>query len=540
MKKYHYLFRPIRLILPSLILLVFITILLVIFELSGPRFKKLLIDDGVIGKDMNKLILFAIICLVILVGKNLISMLNDIIFSKISAQYIKALKMDYYSRIIRLPAFLFDESQSTYIVSRIEEIDSISSILSQVLLKSVVSLISMIGALAYLFSRDKLIFAFSLLSLPLIYLYYNKSTKNIIKMSAHLFDSQANLKGQLQESLAGIKEIKQYNQENSISQKINLQLQDVMKKGINRSVVLTKGSTGISIITEALKIVLTFIVGVKIMNAQLTIGDYASFLDYVSFVYAPVILLTSYSLSIQPALAAIARMSEFYGKDIEDDHYGDEQIDHIESIEMENVMFSYQKENCILNNVNISLSKGDKVLIMGENGSGKTTLIKLLFGFILPNAGNLYYNKQNINKYDIHTIRNKIGYISQDSYLFSGSIMDNILLEGADSMILDELIRNEIFKGVDWKNGYVLENGKNLSSGQRQKVALARILLKNPDVIIIDEGVTNLDSETKKLFNDVIQNLFHDKICLMITHSDDFTNVINKKYIIHEKLLVQS
>lgn len=149
----------------------------------------------------------------------------------------------------------------------------------------------------------------------------------------------------------------------------------------------------------------------------------------------------------------------------------------------------------------------------------------------LTDAGNIYINDTPITEIDPDKLRERIGIVSQNSYIFTGTVMENVISTPEQYKIWLEIRENALFRGVDWEHGSVLENGKNLSSGQKQKITLARLLVRNPDVIVIDEGITNLDAESRKLICSAVPTLMRDKICILVSHSDDFSECIDKKLV---------
>ena len=155
-----------------------------------------------------------------------------------------------------------------------------------------------------------------------------------------------------------------------------------------------------------------------------------------------------------------------------------------------------------------------------------------------PTGGEIYINNIPLKEINLTSVRKRIGVVSQNSYIFSGSLIENIASSSEELVLWSSICDNEVFSGIDWKRGIVIENGKNLSSGQKQKIALARMLVKNPDVIVIDEGITNLDAESKEIILKAADTLFKDKICIFVSHSDDISAISKRKLIIKNKKLM--
>lgn len=259
---------------------------------------------------------------------------------------------------------------------------------------------------------------------------------------------------------------------------------------------------------------------------------------YISYVFTPIVLFSTYFLTLQEAVVAGRRIENFFSTS-EDKNEDGKCITHINKIELRNISYRYNENaDYVFENADIVIDSKDKMCIYGENGSGKTTLIKLITGLINPTGGEIYINNIPLKEINITSVRKRIGVVSQNSYIFSGSLIENIASSSEELVLWSSICDNEVFSGIDWKRGIVIENGKNLSSGQKQKIALARMLVKNPDVIVIDEGITNLDAESKEIILKAADTLFKDKICIFVSHSDDFSAISKRKLIIKNKKLM--
>lgn len=191
--------------------------------------------------------------------------------------------------------------------------------------------------------------------------------------------------------------------------------------------------------------------------------------------------------------------------------------------------FSYVKGKKVLKDINFEITEKEKIQIYGKNGSGKTTLIKLIIGLLKADQGAILFNDIPIEEISNEDLRKRIGVLSQNSFIFTGSVIENIISCEEEAILWNKIKNNEVFQGVDWNNGTIIENGKNLSSGQKQKIVLARVMVRNPDVIIIDEGITNLDAESQYLIQKALDTVFKEKICIIISHTGDVKEHVDRK-----------
>jgi len=197
----------------------------------------------------------------------------------------------------------------------------------------------------------------------------------------------------------------------------------------------------------------------------------------------------------------------------------------ISSVEIQNVDFRYGNQELTLKDISLTINKGEKIAIVGESGSGKTTLAKLLLRFYEFESGKIFINGMDFRKYDISQIRNEIAYVNQDTFLFSDTVKNNLLLGNANAT--DEEIKQAcIMANVDnfitslpfGYNTYLDENGVNLSGGQRQRISIARALLKNPQILILDEATSNLDTVTENGIKNTIFGFENSLTCIVIAH----------------------
>lgn len=249
---------------------------------------------------------------------------------------------------------------------------------------------------------------------------------------------------------------------------------------------------------------------------------------------------------IQRAIVSVERLNDILSTKKEDDL--DEKscgLDHIETIEYKETMFSYDGENRILNGFSLKANMGEKIALVGKSGCGKSTAVKLLLQFY--NTGsNIFINGQPIGKFSLADIRDKIVYLNQETFLLSDTIYNNIIL-GCSNINDDEILAicelcgiNEFAQNLPFGLNTVLEeNGMNLSSGQRQRIAIARALVRNPEVVIFDEATCNLDRESEEEIKKVILQL-KNKLCLIISHKEDMIKDCDSIYIMEHGRIVEA
>lgn len=251
----------------------------------------------------------------------------------------------------------------------------------------------------------------------------------------------------------------------------------------------SEGVLGISNISSVILVVCS---GLLIVNGKMSLGNYWAISQYALLVFAPMQLLSSISIMVQPGLAALSRIGELLKLKTEDEISGDKETGKIESITFSDVSFAYT-EKPVVQNFNLQAHENDKIVLFGKNGSGKTTIAKLLIGFYKNYTGSIQINGIELRDISVTDLRSRIGIVAQNIFLFSGSLLDNIRYispESSEQEVMNALEKAglDISEFAGGLHFIINENGKNLSGGQRQKIALARMIVKNPDVMIFDEA----------------------------------------------------
>lgn len=263
--------------------------------------------------------------------------------------------------------------------------------------------------------------------------------------------------------------------------------------------------------------------GKYIINGTMSLGTYITFSTLFPRVIAPIQLIATNAITIQPGLIAVTRLVDLFGQFIIKENRDRITLDKLDgNIIINNLKFKYEGElNYVLDNFSLKIDSGEWVELRGENGSGKTTLIKLISGLYDGYEGSIIIDGHNLENLDKHTYLNKLGMVSQDVFLFNGTIKDNIFygIEDMSNTCFEIEEFDQIFRlfpaGLSTVVG---ENGQLLSGGQKQLIAVARVLLKKPDILIFDEATANMDIDTKTFIFNICNKYFRNKTSIFITH----------------------
>lgn len=528
--------------LKNVVILVLLTLFISFLSNIIPILSQMVFDEGIMKNNVFNIAVYSSILIGVYIGRGVLNHFSDYLISATSAKIIANVKNEIIQKILKMPVSFFDKQSTAYILSRLNEVNSLSSIFTPTVFNFLSSTISMIGALMYILSKNIEIFVACVSFIPVVYIISNTSITSLNKYSREMLEATANTNNKIHSALEGIIALKELNEEEHMNQSITKEVNQLALKTIHQSKTASKSSQMLNVMVLVVQTLIIGIIGFFITNKKLTIGDYVSMTQYVGMIYSPLIMLQSFKLSIQPAIAAISRINSMLSSNNTEniEESTGKKIDCIKFVKFENVSFKYDTSNeSILNNICFDLYSGDRIAFIGKNGSGKTTIAKLLLGFYKNYSGNITINDYELKELDINSLRSKIGIVPQNIYLFEGSVKENIrignrvLSEEEFQKRLDRLLEYGFLDGLDL-NKKIIDNGKNLSKGQIQQIAFARIFMKDVDVLIFDEATSNMDPNAKEAFQNILLDLLHDKICLFISHTDELMYLVNKKIVLND------
>jgi ATP-binding cassette, subfamily B, bacterial len=528
--------------LKNVVILVLLTLFISFLSNIIPILSQMVFDEGIMKNNVFNIAVYSSILIGVYIGRGVLNHFSDYLISATSAKIIANVKNEIIQKILKMPVSFFDKQSTAYILSRLNEVNSLSSIFTPTVFNFLSSTISMIGALMYILSKSIEIFVACVSFIPVVYIISNTSITSLNRYSREMLEATANTNNKIHSALEGIIALKELNEEEHMNQSITKEVNQLALKTIHQSKTASKSSQMLNVMVLVVQTLIIGIIGFFITNKKLTIGDYVSMTQYVGMIYSPLIMLQSFKLSIQPAIAAISRINSMLSSNNTEniEESTGKKIDCIKFVKFENVSFKYDTSNeSILNNICFDLYSGDRIAFIGKNGSGKTTIAKLLLGFYKNYSGNITINDYELRELDINSLRSKIGIVPQNIYLFEGSVKENIrignrvLSEEEFQRRLDRLLEYGFLDGLDL-NKKIIDNGKNLSKGQIQQIAFARIFMKDVDVLIFDEATSNMDQNAKEAFQNILLDLLHDKICLFISHTDELMYLVNKKIVLND------
>lgn len=504
-------------LLPVLFLLIASGIALVY-----PQLSRLAIDVAVKKHDYRYLFYLACGFFILVILQRLFSYLNQITFFKFQKETILNIQKDLLSKVFSYPLDFFDKKHSGYLLGRIRgDVSGLSYIFSEGLVGSFIDLLKFFGVLIILLQMNFRLALISMVIIPFIVYKIANSQKEIKRVNERILEENAQLEKELSDTLQGIEVLKSFSKEEEGIKRSYSALRDYQQIEIERNAIFSRYRNIVDAIFHLGEVFLLYFGVREVLAGRLTVGAYIAFNGYLMILYGPLQNLSYLTIYLDYARMSYSRIRELMGILPEDS--GSDDLKEIKEIEIKGLRFKYEDGKELFQGLSFKIKKGDNVLLKGESGSGKSTLIKLLLGLYRLQEGEISFNGKDLRKINKKSIRERVGYVSQNIFLFSRSLRENLLLgkEGMGDKELENLLKE---CGIN-KNGVldqeVSEKGMNFSGGERQRLALVRAIVKYPDIIILDEATANLDLEAEREVEKMVLKKFPDKIIIKVSHRPD-------------------
>lgn len=495
-----------------------------------------LLDKVLIGnKSYKEFYLYIVVIAGLYLLDYIISLISNNLFIKVNNYVVNEMRYSVMKKVMDLPMSYLSSTQKGYVQARISECSTVGSIFSPIVVNLFLSFISAIFAAVTMFIINYKLALVVLALAPVFYFSSKVSTRGFMKNTKDMMESSAVLNGECFEIINGIEDIKVLNGKAKHLTKFEARINELINYSIKQSKSMILFMQNMGLINNAGTLLILFVSGLLIMKGQFTIGLYTSFTLYSARVFASTQGMATLSTTIKPVCLSIERIYELLDMKGENDGKGTYLNSDIETIEIKNVGFQY-KENLpdVFKNINLSFKKGDRVLLKGENGSGKTTLVKLLLGLYTPTSGKILINGLDASGINCDSLRRRIGIVSQNIFLFKGTVLDNILYsqENKNRNDVENIIKNlglkdyikRLSKGLDTE---INQNTSGVSGGQAQIIAFIRACLSRKDVIILDEPISNVDVETRNLILNILKGSKFDGILIVISHQTEGMDFLN-------------
>ncbi len=512
--------------------LVFIgLILIVISRLSSlvlPWKSKALLDEIVPNKDYP-----ALYDLLWLVGfALLVQAITSFLLTRIlsvQAQYvISELRAQVQKKVLSLPISFFDNTKSGALVSRImTDVEGVRNLIGTGLVQLVGGTITAVVSLVLLININPWMTLFVFLPVGIFGYVALRAFKYIRPIFRNRGKINAEVQGRLTETLAGVRVIKGFNaevQENKIFEEGVDRLFQNVKKSLTATAAMTSSST---FLLGLASLGIMGIGGYYMIEGLMTIGEFLFFTLLLGFMIAPIVQMSNIGSQLTEALAGLDRTEELMNmtpeEELEDRTITLEKVSG--HLRFQNVHFAYEEGNEVLTDINFDVRPGAIIALVGSSGSGKSTIAGLSASFLNPKSGTVFIDGNDLSKVKLSSYRQHLGVVLQDEFLFEGTIRENILFPRPDAS--EERLLNAVQAGYvneftdrfeDGLDTLIGERGVKLSGGQRQRISIARAILADPRIIILDEATSNLDTESESLIQKSLTGLVKDRTTIVIAH----------------------
>ena len=546
------------------IVVVFV-ILSVVFDLASSVILQPIIDDYIVplvqDPTSSELKAGCIRMIFILIGISLASAITSFVYNKImltvSQLTVKEIRKDVFAKVQKLPIKYFDTNSYGDLMSRIvNDIDNIMVALNTSVTQMINGILMLSGTLVTMFIISPLLAMISILALPFMLLVVSKIAKYNKKQFIKQQEALADVNGFIEEYISGQKVIKAFNKELDVKdifdvKNTNLRKNGFMAQAVAGVVMPIMGS--FSNITSALTVVVG---GILCVKGKMTIGTITLYSKFAKQFSRPITEISNQFNVIQAGIAGAERIFEIL--DEENEFPGSENMPEIGEVkghvEFKNVYFGYDEGKDILKDINIEAKPGETVAIVGPTGAGKTTTINLLARFYDVTKGEVLIDGKNIKDIEKDSLRNSLGIVLQDTVLFNESVMENIRygkLDATDEEVIEAAKLADAHSFIKrLPEGYqtiLNEDASNISKGQAQLINIARVILNNPEILVLDEATSNVDTRMEVKIQKAMNKLLDGRTSFVIAHrlstivNSDQILVINAGRIIeqgnHEELI---
>jgi ABC-type multidrug transport system fused ATPase/permease subunit len=530
-----------------------------LLSLPHPLITRYIVDDVILGRQLG-LLAGAILLLGAIVGLGkLTGLLQQFYFARFEQEVLLDIQGDLLERALRFPKSFFDDKETGYLMSRLSsDVAGLRWFFSGTLVYVAGNALRFIGGVGLLFYLEWRLAIATLLVLPGLVLCVRYFSGKMRILSHRGMEQQADVSRHVQESLSATSLIKAFSAEKQAAGRVMAAWQAALHISLEQTAVGSVANLAISLIPDIARAIVLVTGAYWVIRGDWTLGSLLAFQSYLGYVYGPVLFLATASLQLQNALAALERVSALFDIVPEEALGVGCKVERLSGqVEFKGVSFAYGGREPVLHDVSFLARPGERVAIVGPSGVGKTTLVSLILRFYKPTQGELWFDNRPASEYEVGSLRRRIGYVSQSSLLLSGTIQDNLRYgnpEASDA----EIVRAATAAGIhdfiaSLPGGYaslVGERGVNLSEGQKQRLAIARALIKDPDILVLDEPTSALDSLVEKSIFDALPALVRGKTSFVVAHrlatiqNSDRILLLNEKRLVamgtHQELLASN
>ncbi|KIP21244.1 Lactococcin-G-processing and transport ATP-binding protein LagD [Anoxybacillus ayderensis] len=527
------------------------SVLFTILGVVGSFYFQFLIDD-ILSENLEKTLhILSIGMIVLYTFKVLLNAFRTYLLIYLSQKLDLGLVLGYYHHVLSLPMSFFNTRKVGEIISRLMDASKVRDAISGATLTIMIDTFMVIIGGAILYAQNSFLFGVTVLLVPLYALIVWAFRKPFETINRKEMEKNAELTSYIVESMNGIETVKAYNAEEEAKFKTEQKFISFLKTVFSHGMMNNFQSSLKTYLQLVGGIIILWVGANEVLKGNMTVGQLIAYNALLAYFLEPIQNLINLQPMIQSAVVAADRLGEILDLEIEKSNNEEKKI-KVESLKgdivMRDLQFRYGTRDVVLKNINLHIRQGEKIALVGESGSGKTTLVKLLMRFYDYEKGDILINDINIKDMDLERLRRKIAYIPQENFFFSGTIQENLCLGVEQEVSLEEIIAaakachaHEFINQLPLRYQTMLEeNASNLSGGQKQRLAIARAILRKPDILIMDEATSNLDSTTEKAISETIYEYCSEITTIIIAHRLSTIMRCDKIYVMEHGVIIET
>ncbi len=494
-------------------------------DLVYPLITRSIMNDVVPNKDLRMLIVFAITLLVIFIIKAGLNYFMQYWGHVVGVRMQGDMRSYVFTHLQKLPNSYFNNNKTGVIMSRIiNDLMEVSELAHHGPEDLFISIVMFLGSFFILIGINVELTLIVFTILPIIVIYAISQRKRMNKAFKETRVKTGDVNATLENSIAGMKVTKSFCTEKEELEKFNESNQIFKKAREGAYKVMAQYFSGMFLLIDILELIVLIVAGYFTYMGYITIGDFTAYLLYVKMFIQPLRKLINFTEQYQNGMTGFERFMEIINEETEKEPENPIELENIKgNIEIENVSFTYEDE--VFKNLSLSIEAGKTVALVGPSGGGKTTLCNMIPRFFDFDSGDIKIDGISIKDVSLKSLRENIGVVAQDVFLFTGTIKENITIgktDASDEEIIDACKKARIHDFImtlpDKYNTYIGERGVKLSGGQKQRVSIARIFLKNPPIMILDEATSALDNVTENEIQKSLEELGKNRTNLVVAH----------------------
>lgn len=497
-------------------------------SLLTPYFIQIAIDDVIPQKNMKGLILLGAILMVVAVSSALIMRSRILVMGRVGQDMIRDLRKDLFTHLQELPFTYYDTRPHGKILTRVVNyVNALSDLLTNGFINMVADIMTLIIAIGFMLAMSVKLTLVALCVLPILVLIIFSVKSLQRRVYQNLLNKQSNMNAYIHESISGIKVTQAFAREDKNKEDFR-EVSDGYRSAWFKMIYINQIIWPSVDITSICSTALIYVIGILVFKESVSTGVIVAFAGgYVGRFWAPVMNMANLYNNMINAMSSLERIFETLDEKplVSDKSGAIEMPEIVGEVSFEDVTFMYEEGDPILREMSFHVASGDSVAIVGPTGAGKTTVVNLLSRFYNVNGGAICVDGQDISEVTLKSLRQQMGVMLQDAFIFSGTIMDNIRYSKLDATDEEVIAAAKVVRAhefiMSFTDGYhteVNERGSRLSVGQRQLIAFARVLLSNPKILILDEATSSIDTQTEKLLQEGLDELLKGRTSFIIAH----------------------